>query len=90
MQSDSLLRELQGEIQKHALSTFVDDPPAIGQGGKGGVVTGCPHCRKQFGTVSQLVSHVTDDVLPEFFRRNETRSLERPSHSAPIIPNGGR
>lgn len=67
MQSDSLPHELRAEIQKHTLSTFVEAPPAIGQDGKGVVVTGCPHCRKQFGTVNQLVSHITDDVLTEFF-----------------------
>jgi hypothetical protein len=25
------------------------------------VVTGCPTCRKQFGTIAQFVQHVTDD-----------------------------
>jgi hypothetical protein len=28
------------------------------------VQTGCPACRKYFGTVQQLIRHITDDVLP--------------------------
>jgi hypothetical protein len=46
------------------LSTFIDTPPSMAQGGSGVVVTGCPMCRKQFGAVAQFVQHVTDDVLP--------------------------
>jgi hypothetical protein len=35
VQKSELLRELQKEIQRHDLSTFVDDPPSVAQGGKG-------------------------------------------------------
>ena len=40
MQKSVLLRELQKEIQRHDLSTFVDDPPSAAQGGKG--ASPCP------------------------------------------------
>jgi hypothetical protein len=34
MQQSVLLRELQKEIRRHDLSTFVEDPPSDAQGGK--------------------------------------------------------
>jgi hypothetical protein len=37
---------------------------SVAQGGRGIVVTGCPLCRKQFGTIAQFVNHLTNDVLP--------------------------
>jgi hypothetical protein len=64
VQKSQLLRELQREIQRHDLSTFVDDPPSVAQGGKGVTVPGCPCCRKRFGTIAQFLDHVTNDVLP--------------------------
>jgi hypothetical protein len=65
MKKSELLAALECEILRHNLSTFVDSPPSIAQGGRGVVVTGCPMCRRQFGTVAQFVQHLTDDVLPE-------------------------
>lgn len=38
MQKSELRRELQKEIQRHDLSTFVDEPPSVAQGG---------HCASQ-------------------------------------------
>jgi len=64
VQESVLLRELQREIQRHDLSTFIDEPPSGAQGGRGVVVPGCPACRKRFGTVSQFIDHLTNDVLP--------------------------
>jgi hypothetical protein len=69
MRKSELLAALKKEIQRHNLSTFIDTPPSIAQGGRGVVVTGCPQCRKQFGTVSQFVDHLTDDVLPPLLNR---------------------
>jgi hypothetical protein len=53
LKKSELLAELKKEIQRHNLSTFIDSPPSVAQGGRGIVVTGCPLCRKQFGTVAQ-------------------------------------
>lgn len=69
MQKSELLRELQKEIQRHDLSTFVDEPPAVAQGGNGVVVPGCPCCRKRFGTIPQFIDHLTDDVLPAIINK---------------------
>ena len=33
------------------------------------MVTGCPHCKKRFGTVPQFLDHITDDVLPRVLDR---------------------
>jgi hypothetical protein len=57
MKKSELLRALQAEIQKHNLSTFMDEKDKV-------VITGCTLCRKHFGTVEQFKVHITDDVLP--------------------------
>jgi hypothetical protein len=64
VQKSELLRELQKEIRRHDLSTFVDEPPSAAQGGKGVTVPGCPSCTKRFGTIAQFLDHLTSDVLP--------------------------
>jgi hypothetical protein len=69
VQKSVLLRELQKEIQRHDLSTFVDEPPSVAQGGRGVVVPGCPCCRKRFGTIAQFLDHLTKDVLPEMINK---------------------
>ncbi len=56
MKKSELLRALQFEIQKHNLSTFMDEKDKV-------VITGCTMCRKHFGTVEQFKRHITDDVL---------------------------
>jgi hypothetical protein len=60
MDEQALLRALQVEIRRHDLVTFMDEP----QSGRGGVVPGCPVCRKRFNTSHQFVDHLTNDVLP--------------------------
>jgi hypothetical protein len=62
MKKSELLRALQTEIQKHNLSTFMDEKDKI-------VITGCTMCRKHFGTVEQFKRHITDDVLPPLLDR---------------------
>jgi hypothetical protein len=57
MKKSDLLRALQTEIQKHNLSTFMDEKDKV-------VITGCTLCRKHFGTVEQFKRHITEDVLP--------------------------
>jgi len=57
VKKSELLRALQTEIGKHNLSTFMDAKDKI-------VITGCTHCRKNFGTVEQFKRHITEDVLP--------------------------
>jgi hypothetical protein len=62
MKKSELLRALQTEIQKHNLSTFMDEKDKV-------VITGCTFCRKHFGTVEQFKRHITDDVLPPLLDR---------------------
>jgi hypothetical protein len=69
VQKSELLRELQKEIRRHDLSTFVDEPPSVAQSGKGVTVPGCPCCRKRFGTIAQFLDHLTNDVLPEVINK---------------------
>jgi len=79
MDARTLLREIQQEIQRHTLDTFVDQPPSVAQGGRGVVVTGCPACRSRFGTINQFVQHLTDDVLPALFSRLRRDAAEQRS-----------
>ena len=69
MDKKKILAAAKAELMKHSLGTFVDDPPSIAEGGRGVVVSGCPACRKPFGTVNQLMHHLADDVLPVVLRR---------------------
>jgi hypothetical protein len=69
MDKKKILAASKAELMKHSLGTFVDGPPSIAEGGRGVVVSGCPACRKSFGTVNQLMHHLADDVLPVILRR---------------------
>jgi hypothetical protein len=69
VRKSELLHALQKEIRRHDLSTFIDDPPSVAQGGKGVTVPGCPCCRKRFGTIAQFLDHLTNDVLPEIINK---------------------
>ena len=62
MKKSELLRALQSEIAKHALSTFMNPEHKI-------VQTGCATCQKHFGTVEQFKRHLTEDVLPPLLDR---------------------
>jgi uncharacterized protein YfaQ (DUF2300 family) len=63
-----ILNAAKAEIMRHRWDTFVDDPPSIAQGGKGVVVSGCPVCKKRFGTNTQYLDHLADDVMPAILR----------------------
>jgi hypothetical protein len=56
MKKSELLKELQSEIQRHNLDTFMSADKIV--------QTGCSTCQKHFGTVEQFKRHLTDDVLP--------------------------
>jgi hypothetical protein len=64
MQKSELLKALQTEIRRHTFDYFVENPPAMADGGKGVVVPGCPACRKRINTMPQFMDHLADDVLP--------------------------
>ncbi len=57
-------RPSKAEIRLHDFSHFVDEPPAVAQGGKGVVVPGCPACKRRINTMSQFLDHLTNDVMP--------------------------
>ena len=64
MDARALIAAIQSELRRHTWDTFVDQPPAIAQGGRGVVVVGWPVCRKRLYTVSQFVEHLARDVIP--------------------------
>jgi hypothetical protein len=59
MLKSELLHAIEQELQRHDFATFVDEPPAIAQGGKGVVVPGCPRCKVRFGTMPQFLGGIT-------------------------------
>ena len=63
-----ILSATKAELIKHSLSTFVDAPPSVAEGGRVVVVTGYPNCRKIFQSVNQLMYHLADDLLPKILR----------------------
>ena len=82
MKKSELYRELRTELHRHDFSTFIDEPPSIAQGGRGVVVTGCPICKKKFGTMAHFLDHLTDDALPAVLDRLSSQSqaeCSRPS-----------
>jgi hypothetical protein len=62
MLKSDLLRAIHQEIYRHDFSHFVDESPSIAQGGKGIVVSGCPACQKQIGTMPQFLDHLAKDA----------------------------
>jgi len=69
MTKPELLRALQTEIHRHTFDYYVENPPAMAQGGKGVVVPGCPQCRKRINTMAQFLDHLSKDVLPRVVDR---------------------
>jgi hypothetical protein len=65
MKKSDLLLALQREIQRHDLSTLVDDPPGAAQGGKG--VTQQTFVRERTNSASMFIA------------RRRTRSTENGS-----------
>jgi len=75
VQKSALLRAVQQEILRHDFSYFVDEPPAIAQGGKGVVVPGCPACKKRLNTMNQFLHHLTEDAMPALIEKlSETKT----------------
>jgi predicted methyltransferase len=63
-----ILQAAKTESMRHRWDTFVEDPPSIAQGGRGVIVSGCPTCKKQFGTNTRYLEHLADDVMPVILR----------------------
>ena len=68
MDKDKILAEAKTELEKHVWGTFVEGKATVALGGTGIVVSGCEACRKRFGTNSQYLRHLSDDVLPNILQ----------------------
>ena len=69
MDKAKILREAKAELERHVWGTFVEGKATVALGGTGVVVSGCEACRKRFGTNSQYLRHLADDVLPAVLRK---------------------
>ena len=72
MLKSDLLRALQGEIRRHTFDYFVENPPAMADGGHGVVVPGCPACKKRLQTMANFMDHLADNVLPNLINKLST------------------
>ena len=69
MDKANILAEAKAELERHVWGTFVEGEASVALGGTGVIVSGCEACRKRFGTNSQYLRHLTDDVLPIILRK---------------------
>ena len=63
MYRGNIPREAKDELER-LWGTFVEGDMSVALGGTGVVVSGCEACRKRFGTNSQYLRHLADEVLP--------------------------
>jgi hypothetical protein len=64
MDKDKILADAKAELERHVWGMFVEGKASVALGGAGVVVSGCEACRKRFGTNSQYLRHLAEDVLP--------------------------
>ena len=68
MDKHKILADAKAELERHVWGTFVDGKATVALGGTGVIVSGCEASRKRFGTNSQYLRHLSDDVLPVILR----------------------
>ena len=69
MDKAKILAEAKAELERHVWGTYVEGKATVALGGTGVVVSGCEACRKRFGTNSQYLRHLSEDVLPNILRK---------------------
>ena len=69
MDKAKILAEAKAELERHVWGTYVEGKATVALGGTGVVVSGCEACRARFGTNSQYLRHLSEDVLPNILRR---------------------
>ena len=69
MDKHKMLADAKAELERH-----VDGKASVANSGTGVVVSGCEACRKRFGTNSQYLRHLAEDVLPEILENTFKQS----------------
>jgi hypothetical protein len=69
MDKAKILAEAKAELERHVWGTYVEGKATVALGGTGVVDSGCEACRKRFGTNSQYLRHLSEDVLPNILRK---------------------
>ena len=77
MDREKIIQEAKAELERHIWGTFVEGNMSVALGGTGVVVSGCEACRKRFGTNSQYLRHLADDVLPTILGRAFETAAEK-------------
>jgi hypothetical protein len=78
MDVETLIRAVQTELHRHSFDTFSTERLTIAQGGRGVVVSGCPACKKQFQSLNQFVTHLSEDVIPATIRKSAEQFMHSP------------
>jgi hypothetical protein len=68
-----VLAAIRQEVLRHEMGTFVFDPPAIAQGGRGIVVVGCSFCGVRIETRNEFMRHVAERVIAAVGRLPDTK-----------------
>jgi hypothetical protein len=92
MDKDKILAEAKAELERHVWGTFVEGKASVALGGTGVIVSGCEASRKRFGTNSQYLRYLADDVLPGLLKASFSPCapdwrLEREEESSCWMPN---
>jgi hypothetical protein len=74
MDKHKMLADAKAELERHVWGTFVDGKASVANSGTGVVVSGCEAGRKRFGTNSQYLRHLAEDVLPEILENTFKQS----------------
>jgi hypothetical protein len=77
MDREMVIKEAKAELERHIWGTFVEGNMSVALGGTGVVVSGCEACRKRFGTNSQYLRHLADDVLTTILGRAFETAAEK-------------
>jgi hypothetical protein len=80
MKKTELLRALQSEIRRHTFDYFVENPPAMADGGHGVVVPGCPACRKRINTMAQFLDHLRMNSMHPYNKKELNACLSMTLH----------
>jgi hypothetical protein len=72
---DSLLAAIQKELKKHDWDSFAVPLDEDEPDGRKAVVSGCPACRQQIGTMPQFLDHLADDAIPALFARLRAKKV---------------
>jgi hypothetical protein len=62
--------------KQKAFDTFVGEPPAVANGGKGVVVAGCATYKKRLQSMNEFLRHLAEDAMPSLLNQLSSENSE--------------